>query len=524
MVASQAKFNQFPYAGNFDSTKHPALIDPNDVVDMNNLIFTTYSTKKLRPGISPVFTQSVPAESREIVSYADFWRLGTQRFVYCNGVDVVAVETDGTSYVITPNGVTLNDANVFFLVFQGLLIVFFGNTDYRPHYWTGTGAMVELTDYPEGTPFGRIWLNAVWVPDPSVPGRLKKSKTGDPTDLTSGDALDFDLDVSDGDPDGITAIFDPVFDALYVSKRFSIHKIYIQLDNLTGDFVYGRNVVSKGIGCISHQAAVAVEDVIIFPSDRGVHILSQTDKVSGVETQFLSKNIQPLWVKEINFARRQWMRAVYDNSRNCYLLLFPDKGRNYNSSCWGYSLYANSWFRWQDYNQTCIFRYIDPVEEDIKIGVCSGDGQIGFIDDDVKTDFGVRYRASIQSGIISFSGVPKDCFQLSQLSAFFVPQASGKMTITYRIDGVVIDTLEFDLKSVEIGDNLGEDFTTGISILGNYPEIGGETVNTKGDGHFFNFLIEYIPSVVSEPEDGFEILGLVMGLVPVTSRLGKFGG
>ena len=102
--------------------------------------------------------------------------------------------------------------------------------------------------------------------------------------------------MSDGDPDGITAIFPHFFCSLCVAKRYSIYKITTIVDSL-GNTNYSVAKISDGNGCISHKAAIAVEDVIIFTSDQGWHVLRNMNNIHGVETYFLSLQIQQNWVE-----------------------------------------------------------------------------------------------------------------------------------------------------------------------------------------------------------------------------------
>lgn len=525
MAELSGKFNLFPYDGGFDATKHPVLLDPKDLVEMDNIIYTTYASKRLRPGISALFGNPRPYGNQPIISGIDYHRNGFgQRIIFFDNSRIRAVDLDGNTVDITPPDLSLNDVNVSFTVFSGLLIAFFPGTSYKPYYWTGTGGMTEISEAPEGAPFGRVWVNSLWTTDPAVSGRILKSETGNPLNFTTADAEEFDLDINDGDPDGVTAMFPPTFQKFYISKRLSIYEGSYIYDGVTGSFIFQFIKISDGIGCISHQAVASVEDVIIFPSDRGIHTLSQSDKVSGVETNFLTKDIQPLWVSDINFSRSQYMRGVYDNTRNCYLLAYPNPGRSYSTSVWGFSLYTGRWFLWSEYGQTCLFRYISSATRKIEIGCGGSDGSFGKIDDEVTSDFGVKYGAFMQTGIIIPGGQLRNSFQLTRMAPIYVPQDKGTFYISYKINGRQVERIDFeqnvDLDSVA----LGEDFITGQTPLGSYPQVVMDSVETKGHGEFFQFTIEYVPD--SDPDDNsrFELLGISLGLIPTSPTSGKVAG
>lgn len=511
----------FPYDGQQDSTRHPLLISPTDIVDSDNIIYTTYSTKKKRPGITELF-DSRPSGSSAIVSGVDFHRSGSQRIVVFDGTTLRAMTTDGVESNITGNFTLPTDEMCSFEKFSGYLMAFFSGGATVPKGWTMSGSIADISATIPNAPFGRVFLNSLWVPDPSVPGRLLKSQTGSATAFTGGDSETIDLDVNDGDPDGITAIFPPFFGNLYVSKRLAIYKISpVMLSD--GSIAYSVAKIIDGLGCNAHNAAIMVESYIMFTSDRGIHALSSSDKISGVDTQFLSASIQPKWVSDTNFKRAKFMQAVYDVELNSYLLIFPAVSKNVPSDVWGYSIAANKWYRWRDYNQTAIFRYIDFNNKKLKTVVGSRAGDIGFIDTSVKKDYGVNYSLYIESGIIAPSGSPNDRYSFNSISPIFVPQNIGTFDLTYKIDGRTIATEEFSLTSESLGDELGDTFVTGESVLGGLPQVKMDTRNIGGYGSFYSLLFEHEATETSDDTfvEDFELLGALVDVSPVQKNTGE---
>ncbi len=151
----------FPYDGTFDATKNPILISPKDVVDSNNIVYTTYSTKKLRPGISPALSPA-PAIGRPILRQIDFWRLSQQRIVSWDGKRIYAFDPlTGVRQDITGTNDLPEDEAVTFVVFAGLLIIFFTGGETPVKYWTMSGELKNLSDNCPRAPFGVIWLNSL---------------------------------------------------------------------------------------------------------------------------------------------------------------------------------------------------------------------------------------------------------------------------------------------------------------------------------------------------------------------------
>ena len=504
----------FPYDGAQNTTKNALLISPKDIVTSDNIVYTTYSTKKKRPGISLPFAR--PAGNSHILGGIDFHRLGVQRVVYYDGVKLRALDpATGIVDDITGTHAIPVDEAVTFTIFNGLLMIFFYGGNTPPKRWTQSGSIVDLGATAPNAAFGRVFLNSLWVPDPTVPGRVLKSRTGDPTLFTGGDSLAIDLDVNDGDPDGITAIFPPFYGSLYVAKRFSLYRITPQYNGAT--LFYAPAKISDGVGCISHNAAVAAEGNIIFPSDRGLHTFDSTDKVSGIEPNFLSGVIQPTWVSETNFDRGRFMQATYDPTLNSYLFIHPSRTRLYPNNLWGYSVEVGKWYRWQNFNHTSVFKYVDTVNSRVRTMVGSRDGDMGYLDEDVKTDYGVPYNCSMQSGIISPAGAPDEQFGFNYIAPIFVPQTQGKFKITYKIDGHTIETLEFDMTDTSLGDDLGEDFIPGQSVLGGVPRIKIDKRSIVGYGMVYELIISH----EAIADEDFELLGILMDVDRTTKIVGQ---
>jgi len=507
----------YPYDGAYDATKHPLLISPKDVVDSQNIIYTTYSTKKLRPGISPAFPTRVPGNDR-ILSGIDFWRLGVQREVIYNGFQIIAIDpSTGLFDVISDSFACPIDDVVNFVAFQGLLIACFAS-GISPKSWDGSGSMTDLSATAPNGAFARVWLNKLWMPDPSVPGRLRHSDTGT-VNFTGGDSGTIDLDPNDDDPDGLTAIFPVFFSNLYVTKRFSVYKIKPVILDSTGDLIFSPSKISDGVGCISHNAVAASPGNLFFPSDEGMHYFASTDKISEIDSDDFSAAISPLWVNQTNFKRSQYMHGIYSKELKSYLLLFPSFSALYPNDLWGFSTVAKKWYRWQDYNQTCFFKYVDSTTKKLKTLVGSAQGDLGVIDASVNTDYGIPLTLTLRSGLIAAAGSPNDQFSFQSITPLFVPQTEGNFTLTYKIDGQTIETQTYDMSDDSLGDEVGEDFVIGESVLGGLPQVVAETRTTQGQGMLYEILISH----TGQPSgaDGFELLGLLVDVDKVSKKTGR---
>jgi hypothetical protein len=506
----------YPYDGQFDAAKHPLLISPTDVVDANNIIYTTYSTKQKRPGLTELFDPKLFGNKR-ILGQFDFHRLNKQWVIVWNGTSIYALDPFNNTIDNISQGIPLPiDETVTFLAWQGLLIICFGDGLTAPKRWTGQGLIEDLDPTAPNGQFARIWLNKIWMPDPTVPGRLLHSQTGS-IQFTGGDSGALDLDPNDDDPDGLTAIFPPFFGSLYVTKRFSVYKVSVF--GSPGSFQFGVNKISDGLGCISHNAVAAAPGNIFFPSDEGIHYFVSTDKFSEIDSDDFSKEIQPLWVEETNYRRSKYMHGIYDRRLKSYLLLFPSFSSNYANDCWGYSLQAKKWYRWRLYNQSAICRYIDRTTKKTFTLVGGSDGRVGFIDQKNNTDYGVPINVYIQSGIIAPGGAPDQQFGFEAINPIFTPQSTGKFRILYKIDGCFIEAMEFNMTDTSKGDKLGVDFVLGKSILGGLPKVLSDKRNTVGNGMLYEFLIQHEGDLSGE--DSFELLGLLLDVTKMSKVTGR---
>lgn len=512
----------YPWDGAQDSTRNPVLISPKDIVDSNNIVYTTYSTKKKRPGLSQAFSFRPPG-SNKILAGIDFWRLGSQFVVYYDGLRIRAISPqNGTIDDISGSFTIPVDEVVSFTAFQGLLIIFFSGGLTPPKKWPQSGLIENLSINAPNAAFGQVFLNKLWVPDPSVPGRILHTNTGTADDFLGGDAGAVDLDVNDNDPDGITAIFPPLFGNLYISKRFSIYRISPVILN-TGDLVFSVFKISDGIGCIAHNGAVATETTIVFPSNRGFHMIDPSNKLSAIDSTFLSRDIQPVWTQETNFKRTQYIRGVYDFDLNSVIWTFPSIGSNFPSDVWGFSLVVGKWYRWRDFEQTSIFAYSDRSTRK-RVTICgSKRGDFGILDLQQTTDYGVPISCDVSSGIICPNGAPDETFSFNYLAPIFVPQISGKFIIILKIDGRVVDTLEYNMKDTSLGDMLAIDFVTGASVLGGIPQVKLVKQSTKGYGMFYQLIVRHEPTTDDENQGdiGFEILGINVDVSPTSKSVGE---
>lgn len=225
-----------------------------------------------------------------------------------------------------------------------------------------TGTEYEtLGGYPPKCKFlrkhqGRLWMAG----DPTRPDRLHFSSPGNAEEWNGeGDSGAIDIDPGDGDPEGITAIFPSFRGILFVAKGNAIYKV----TGTTPDN-YKVEIITSGVGCISHNSAVAIDmDDIYFASERGFHSLVLTDKYGDFEGAFLSKDVQ----KQYLLADRifsKYIQGVWVPSLNSVVWNMSRLGTRFDHF-WLYDVRFKAWYKWTGANPTALFR-VEDVSSKVK--------------------------------------------------------------------------------------------------------------------------------------------------------------
>lgn len=225
--------------------------------------------------------------------------------------------------------------------------------------------------------------------DSANPDRLSYSNTELP--FAYGTAGGFiDVLPGDGDPQGITAIFPPVnVNELYVAKRTSIYKIDTSAADPNDWAVIP---VSKGIGCVQHNSAAAVDQGdVLFASDRGIHslqqVLSQTAVITG---KFLSYPIQDDYRDSTN---KRFISGIWAPDLNSYLFNIQRSGETFAETVYGFNIQKAKWYRMTSMPSNFLFQRLNISTEDYEyfsLGDSSGSSTRGYVNriqQDSKWDF-----------------------------------------------------------------------------------------------------------------------------------------
>lgn len=516
--------NIFPASGGLNTIDNVVSIKFDELSEASNVVFRLNGNRRKRSGIVD-YVSRVTLPMGEMVmgidvmgddigadSYMrglfDYWRVvngvKTQKIVAVVGGKVYSDnnEQSGVFGDITGSVVINPSDRVTFDVFAGALVMAFENT--QPHYWTMDGNIQPLGG---GAPVGsiyRTYLNSGWIAGVSgSPDVVYKSVDNNPLDWVNFSADSVEINTGDHDPEGITALFPPLFGDLYVAKRTSIYRIHpTDTDPFTGLILFQVTPVISGIGCINHNTAISVNNDVIFASDRGIHSLKVTQNYGDVDTTFLSKPIHRSYMDNVDFSKARNMWAAYSPSDNAYILCYTKRGKKFNQDAFVYDITGGRWSEWNDIDCAAIANFIDSNSRS-RLMFGNDDGSIGFMSDDTRMDFDSGVPLSFKTGVIyPFSDINR-VVTFKSLTMHFVPKGNYDFVVTYRIDNGIEQVLNFNQDYVS-GDSLDDDFVLDESLLdgdGSFTKIKKEIYGT---GSGFSMTVTQTPGI--EDQD-VEIIG-----------------
>jgi len=505
------KMPVWPASGGMDQSSIPGTSDPGRLYDCDNVIFTVNGSRKKKWGLNNYYRSGfTPTISQNFRGMTDYWRnvsgVQTQKIVVFAGGKLWADSGDGRFSDISGTTTLVADDQVSFEAFGGYLMAFFESS--VPQYWIMSGNFADLAGTPPAGSMVRVHRRRAWAAGvKTAPHRLYYSAVDDPTDWTVlGGGGSIDIDLGDNDPVGITAIFPSFFNDLYVAKRRSLYRVReITSDDLASTSFVLEPVV-QGIGCLSHNAVAATPNDIIWPSERGIHSLSKTDKFGDVDAAFLSYPIHELYNEDVSFKKAKNMRAIYSPELNSYLFAYTRRGQSTNSDLLGYNIVINEWFRWQDYDCAGLTQYVDRNKKS-RVLVGQEALNIGVLDSDITTDFGNSVEMYATTPLIYPTTKPDVTSDFKNIWVFFKPQDEGEFKMTYQIDNNESKTETVDMTSG--GASLIGTAIIGKDVIGGSGRIKKEVIPLLGSGESIQITFSQTPSTSTADED-CDIFGFII--------------
>lgn len=501
-----------PWRGGTNTSEDPATIEPNELTRAENLVFGVNGARNMRDGINFNWDSSSAnggITNDAILGLEDYWygSTGTKNnFIMgltssgnlyqwnklSGARTIVPVSSSATAWP------AVNTTCSFEVVNNTLLYAGDGNGNVPRYYapfisssasdlFTASSA-IGLTNPPQSSIL-RQWQGRLWYNDKNLRDRAYYGPPGDPfTWGGAGDSGAIDIGVGDGDPVGINAYLPPFQGTFYVAKQTKLYSI----SGYTPE-TYQITLISDGLGCVSHNAAVSIDqDDIIFLSEKGIHSLVGTIQFGDVSSKYLSKDIQATinnyWTKSA--LNKAW--GAYLSQINSVAFAVPDTqfSGTGNTAIWLYNIQEKAWYVWPAIDCQTIIASYDTDKKRLYVGTKTG--RVAKTFNNTNFDISIAGVSTaitmvIKSGIIFPEQNPMVINAFKRFTLIWGPAGSVNVTATIQIDNYTPQSLNF----VQTSNNnvLGVSFVLGSSILGVSVITGPFSQGIDGYGRSFQMTI-----------------------------------
>lgn len=527
MQATKETEELYPWIGGYNPSVDPIILNPQQLQTAENLQFVNDGGRSKRGGITYVNNAStavikVGSVGVDLVYGTDYWAnvSGTKRSYH------VTVSSGGAIFR-SPNSGNYTRANsastAVISVTRGQLSSEVFNEDMIlgyskaavPKVWDNQNSSTNFVPataatgtYPSGWIL-RSHRNRLWVAGTSAnPDRVYYSgfTAGVPDHRawnTASSAGFIDIFPGDGDPEGITSIFPEINKGgLYIAKRT---KIYFVDTSNSDDSLWSVSLVSNGIGCTSHNAAVAVDQIdVVFPSDRGIHSLAQVISQAGIiEGKFLSKDIHYDYHNVLFTADRSQYSAVWYPQLNSYFLSVSSSSNNFDR-IYAYNIDLQQWFVWTSHTTVNKFNFLhlrfNGTSKSYQFYGLSNKGRVLKFDgtnyydqSGTATISQISIPFKIKTSIL-FPGKPRSAEKhFTDLLFYCSSKSSSAFNVSYKIDNGGLQN--FSVNQIATGSNiLGTTLLGPAFILGKARGVKPYISPIKGVGSCIEIEIQHSSS------------------------------
>jgi hypothetical protein len=310
--------------------------------------------------------------------------------------------------------------------------------------------------------YGRILTN-----DKSNVDLLHYSPTSDYTQWYGyGDSGAIPIGSGDGDSVGINGIF-PVFKgSLFVAK---LTKLY-RLDGTTPEDITVQKI-SDGIGCVSHNSIVPVDqDDIFFVSQKGVHSLSATQQFGDFGSTYVSIDIQKTFNDSFSKSRLAYVWGAYLPNLNSIAFTFSSSGSTSNDSFYLYNIPIKAWYNWPGLSCQSLIAADNSDKKRFYIGTNKGriSKTLNGSNYDISNsgvNSAIAYR--LTTGIIYPDGNPYTYKGFKRFILLFKPQNTYTISVSVTIDNLAVNSENsLNFNDITGSDLVGTTFITGTSVVG----------------------------------------------------------
>lgn len=291
-------------------------------------------------------------------------------------------------------------------------------TDYdgagRSVLWQWDGIDAEPTELTDAPPVeivvehqGRLW----GICDHKNPHRGYYSAYAQPNvwfspSPTSTETFDTALDagyiqIPAKGGDRITAVFGDYYGTVILWTRKTVSRV----DGF-GVFSYQHTFLNQRIGCEDQNAVAMVGNDLWFLSNQGIRSLVATQQFGDIQVQQPMLVLQNLWApfgrSEYLINRNAMQRASMDMNPTSGLvtIAMPLFGDQTAQHMYVYNVNTQQTYGpWeQDFRSVKNIECLSPLREVIMVG--DSNGQVGYFDHTVKSDYGAAYTGTLESAVI----------------------------------------------------------------------------------------------------------------------------
>lgn len=341
---------------------------------------------------------------------------------------------------------------------------------------------------------GRLWCN-----DKTRRDRLHYSGSFNHEQWQGfGDSGALDIGVGDGDPEGITAIFPTFKGELFVAKRTKLYRI-----SGYSPETFSINLVSNGIGCVSHNAIAAVDqDDIFFVSEKGIHSIATTSNFGDFNAAFASADIQRTFIENFSRPRLKYVKAAYNPEINSVAFCFTDTNLpnalnttlGINNCIWLFNIQFKAWYRWTDVPCQSLIVATDGDKKRFYFGTHTNRIIKSFTGNNYDLDYtgtkvGIKFKVVTGQWLIDNNLYTVKGFK--RFILYYKPEGTHTHTVRVQIDATPIDSVNtLSYSETALGLLLGVDFILGQSTLGFDVRLAGYTRTIDGFGNTCKISIE----------------------------------
>ncbi len=492
-MARASKFRAFfPWSGGLNTSVDPMIMDPQDLIQCDNVIFTNSLSKKKRGGQSRYNSTPIPSASaaENVVFLTDYWATVSnakrEYFVAVTDSGHVYKNDFVTTTWISMSTLTLSvvQGGVTSTVIDENLVLGISGSGV-PKVWYDQSSLANLVNLTASSgvlPFTNCSIvtsfleRLVVAGDTTRPDFVDFSSTGDLTNWTTnasaaGFAISIPVGVGDGDPSGITSVFTGTGAdlSLYVAKRKHLYRIDCSDPNQNNWIVIP---ITNEIGVVNHNTVAKIDMTdVVFASDRGIHALSQViTSTAIIEGSFLSFPIQYDYKNVVATSDLAKMSAIYVPDLNSYLLGCRRAGQSTYETVYGFNVELKKWFRWTSVPCNFLLRRFNKSTGLDELYAAAPAGRVNKLQQTALNDFGSPISTTLKSAFISGADNPFIELQFVNLACLYRSRDNSTFTVQYSVDGITTQSVIFNQK-IAGGNVLGTTLLGSGFILGQIQAI-----------------------------------------------------